>query len=205
MNVQVTKSKAKLLTSDRICERGKWGRARANTDARTWKCCARQLRHGRRSVSLAACANWSKVPYIFISGQVHALPFRIHIKIAHPPLSMLPFSLLHLLRLRRVEDYRRRVDFIKMRSATVNLRTVWDIHRFDVHAISIELRRRGTDRSKHLHDLGTRSFGICTTGTAWSWTATGRSAKLCVLIPCAPRRVLSAAADQSKHCLVCAQ
>ena len=94
---------------------------------------------------------------------------------------MLRFSLLHLLRLRRVKDagYRRRVCFIKMRSATVNLRTVWDIHRFDVDAISIELRRRGTDRRKHLHDFGACSFGVWTTGIAWSWAA--GSAKLCVL------------------------
>ncbi len=81
------------------------------------------------------------VQYIFISGQVHAPPFSMHTKIAHPQLSMLRISLPHFLRLRRVEDadagYRRRVYFIKMRSATVNLRTVWDIHRFNVDAISI--------------------------------------------------------------------
>jgi len=99
-------------------------------------------------MSLAACANWSN---IFISGQMHAPPFRMSIKIAHPLLSMLQFSLLHFIRLRRVEDagYRRRVDFIKTRSATVNLRTVWDIHRFNVDAISIELERRGTDPGEH--------------------------------------------------------
>jgi hypothetical protein len=127
------------------------------------------------------------VQYIFISGQVHAPPFRMYIKIAHPPLSMLRISFLHFLRLRRVEDagYRRRVYFIKMRSATVNLRTVWDIHRFNVDAISIEMRRRGTDPRKYLRDLGASSFGVWTTGIAWSWTP--RSAKLCVLISCTPR------------------
>ena len=106
---------------------------------------------------------------------------------------MLRFSLLHFLRLRRVEDagYPRRVYFIKMRSATVNLRTVRDIHRSNVDAISIELRRRGTDRRKHLRDLGASSLGVWTTGIAWSWTP--RSVNLCVLIPCPPTR------DQNVH------
>jgi hypothetical protein len=145
----------------------------------------------REALRVAGCL-CKLVQYIFISGRVHAPPFRMHIQIAHPPLSTLRFSLLHLLRLLRVEDagYRRRVYFIKMRSATVNPRTVWDIYRFDVNAISIELRRRGTDHSRHLHDLSAHGFSISTTGIAWSWTATGRSVKLCVLIPCAPRRVL---------------
>jgi hypothetical protein len=73
------------------------------------------------------------------------------------------------------------VCFFQLGPVTVDHRTVWDVHRFDV-AISIirTRRRRAPDSREDLRNLLTRYFWVWTGNVPPSRTA--RAAHICVLI-----------------------